>query len=342
MSEKQPPTIVEGATTGDVEDEIPANQAKSAEDRKAASALASLEGGDDAQGNDVDAEAAKKAIGSLGGDQKKTGEPVKNVKVEAADVALLVEELEVTKPRATELLKANEGDAVRAMQERDQRDVLKIVYYNGHSYLDDNREMVLASSRDREKAETLRWSGIQQVLEEACGDTLILMDAAYYPSSKMVRQQGVLELIAAAVSEEHFNELERCSFTKLLVEQLKTRASHRVPNPLTAAELHSKLVSSYPTFIQDRNGDKDLVTTSPSPLHIQIAGNPRLASILVAPMNISPQRNSLPFAPEGQQLVLSVRVGDEPIDVDSWTEWLRQMPEAVKEMRIDGPYRPIR
>ncbi|KAG7120880.1 hypothetical protein HYQ46_010868 [Verticillium longisporum] len=70
--------------------------------------------------------------------------------------------------------------------------------------------MVLASSRDREKAETLRWSGIQQVLEEACGDTLILMDAAYYPSSKMVRQQGVLELIAAAVSEEHFNELERC------------------------------------------------------------------------------------------------------------------------------------
>ncbi|KAF3355971.1 putative oxidoreductase C2F3.05c [Verticillium dahliae VDG1] len=227
-------------------------------------------------------------------------------------------------------------------EERDQRDVLKIVYYNGHSYLDDNREMVLASSRDREKAETLRWSGIQQVLEEACGDTLILMDAAYYPSSKMVRQQGVLELIAAAVSEEHFNELERCSFTKLLVEQLKTRASHRVPNPPTAAELHSKLVSSYPTFIQDRNGDKDLVTTSPSPLHIQISGNPRLASILVAPMNISPQRNSLPFAPEGQQLVLSVRVGDEPIDVDSWTEWLRQMPEAVKEMRIDGPYRPIR
>ncbi|KAM0329166.1 hypothetical protein ACHAQA_004463 [Verticillium albo-atrum] len=117
MSEKQPPTIVEGATTGDVEDEIPANQAKSAEDRKAASALASLEGGDDARGNDVDAEAAKKAIGSLGGEEKKkAGEPVKNVKVEAADVALLVEELEVTKPRATELLKANEGDAVKAMR----------------------------------------------------------------------------------------------------------------------------------------------------------------------------------------------------------------------------------
>lgn len=29
-------------------------------------------------------------------------------------------------------------------EDRDQRDVLKIVYYNGHSYLDGNREMVLA------------------------------------------------------------------------------------------------------------------------------------------------------------------------------------------------------
>lgn len=97
MSEKQPPNIVEGATTGDVEDEIPSSTAKSAEDRKAASALASLEGGDDAAGKqDVDAEAAKKALGSLGasdapGGDKKTRElPVRNIKVDASDVALLV------------------------------------------------------------------------------------------------------------------------------------------------------------------------------------------------------------------------------------------------------------
>ncbi|ROT43643.1 hypothetical protein SODALDRAFT_327851 [Sodiomyces alkalinus F11] len=123
MSEKQPPTIVEGATTGDVEDEVPSTTAKSAEDRKAASALASLEGGDDAAGKqDVDAEAAKKALGSLsaadapGGDKKTMELPVRNIKVDASDVALLVEELEVTKPKATELLKTHEGDAVKAMR----------------------------------------------------------------------------------------------------------------------------------------------------------------------------------------------------------------------------------
>lgn len=29
-------------------------------------------------------------------------------------------------------------------EERDQRDVLKVVYYAGHTYLDGNREMILA------------------------------------------------------------------------------------------------------------------------------------------------------------------------------------------------------
>ena len=60
MADTQPPNIVEGATTGDVEDELPHAKA-SAEDRKAASAMASLD--DDARRDDdskqqVDHEAA--------------------------------------------------------------------------------------------------------------------------------------------------------------------------------------------------------------------------------------------------------------------------------------------
>ncbi|KXH62801.1 hypothetical protein CSAL01_02706 [Colletotrichum salicis] len=114
MSEKQPPTVVEGATAGDVEEEV--QPAKSAEDRKAASALASLDaGGDDSGSGQVDVDAAQKAIKGLGGATAAKKE-VKNVKVDAADVALLVDELELTKPKATELLKANDGDAVKAMK----------------------------------------------------------------------------------------------------------------------------------------------------------------------------------------------------------------------------------
>ncbi|RYO74436.1 hypothetical protein DL766_000641 [Monosporascus sp. MC13-8B] len=125
MAEPQPKTVREGATTataGDAEDEVQ-TAAKSAEDRKAAAALASL---DDARGDDaaaVDQEAASKAMRSLeggagagAGAAEKKSKEAKKVKIEAADVALLVDELDLTKPKATELLKAHDGDAVKAMK----------------------------------------------------------------------------------------------------------------------------------------------------------------------------------------------------------------------------------
>ncbi len=99
MAEAQPPTIVEGATSGDVDDEIPV-AAKSAEDRKAAAALSSLDTRDDESASkDVDQEAVRKAMERLGGSAatngtvpKKDEQKVvkKTVKVDAADVALSV------------------------------------------------------------------------------------------------------------------------------------------------------------------------------------------------------------------------------------------------------------
>ncbi|KFG82634.1 hypothetical protein MANI_003708 [Metarhizium anisopliae] len=120
MAEPQPRNVHEGATTGDVEDELQST-AKSAEDRKAASALASLDAAaanDDAAGRDVDQEAVNKAMKSLGGAKSAPvpAAPAKSVKVDAADVSLLVDELELSKPKATELLKAHDGDAVKAMR----------------------------------------------------------------------------------------------------------------------------------------------------------------------------------------------------------------------------------
>ncbi|KAI1205637.1 uncharacterized protein F4807DRAFT_464518 [Annulohypoxylon truncatum] len=115
MAEPQPKSVHEGA--GDVEDEVQTT-AKSAEDRKAAAAMASLDArGDDAgSGNAVDQEAASKAIKSLGSGAPGEKKEVKKVKVDAADVALLVDELDLTKVKATELLKAHDGDAVLAMK----------------------------------------------------------------------------------------------------------------------------------------------------------------------------------------------------------------------------------
>lgn len=95
---------------------VPAN----AEDRKAASALANLDDNDDAASSSnaapVDLAAIKKATKGAAGISDASATAFKNVKVEAADVALLVEELELPRAKATELLKHHEGDAVKAMR----------------------------------------------------------------------------------------------------------------------------------------------------------------------------------------------------------------------------------
>ena len=89
--ERQPPNVVEGATTGDIDDEIQPT-AKSAEDRKAAAALSKLDAREDETASrGVDQEAVSRAMNTLGGDKKATEKAeLKKVKVDAADVALLV------------------------------------------------------------------------------------------------------------------------------------------------------------------------------------------------------------------------------------------------------------
>jgi hypothetical protein len=101
MAENQPPNVVEGATTGDIDEEVPI-AAKSAEDRKAAAALSSLDAPreDESAGRDVDQEAVRKAMDRLAGSSGANGTAAKKndekkvvkkaVKVDPADVTLLV------------------------------------------------------------------------------------------------------------------------------------------------------------------------------------------------------------------------------------------------------------
>ena len=93
--DRQPSTVHEGASTtpaaNDVEEDIAA-KAKSAEDRKAAVALASLDSAGGGSGGDagkhIDQEAMSKAMKNL--KLGASGAAAKKIKVDAADVALLV------------------------------------------------------------------------------------------------------------------------------------------------------------------------------------------------------------------------------------------------------------
>ncbi|KAJ4286306.1 hypothetical protein N0V90_013340 [Kalmusia sp. IMI 367209] len=109
--EPQPSNIQEGAS------EAPAPSG-SAEDRKAAAALSTLDAQeDDAAGKkEVDTKALGEAIKNLSVQGKGGEAPKKAIKIEPADVSLLVSELELPKQRATELLRANNGNALKAIQ----------------------------------------------------------------------------------------------------------------------------------------------------------------------------------------------------------------------------------
>jgi hypothetical protein len=106
-----------------------------AEDRKAAEAMSKLEdrGDDDgAASKEVDTEALGQAMKNLamGTGAAKAAELKKKVKVEAADVTLVVrgsrfvnlfsnasqmDQLDMSKAKATDLLRAHDGDALKAM-----------------------------------------------------------------------------------------------------------------------------------------------------------------------------------------------------------------------------------
>ncbi|ETN38641.1 uncharacterized protein HMPREF1541_06678 [Cyphellophora europaea CBS 101466] len=120
------------------DDETSQNLPNNAEDRKAAAALNSLnanamsqENGEGAtkQPSAADQEALGKAMSRLEiasglkktdtakkPEQKTDAEPRKKIKIASEDVTFLVEELDLTKVKATELLRTHEGDAVKAVR----------------------------------------------------------------------------------------------------------------------------------------------------------------------------------------------------------------------------------
>lgn len=162
------------------------------------------------------------------------------------------------------------------------------------------------------------------------------MDCAYYPSHATVRRQGMLELIAASAGEEHQELLGRSAFTRALTDQLRTRAIQSFREPFSASELHSKLMSLYPTLIGEHHPESEIMARVPTPLIMQLSGNKTLPSILLAPLRHG-DRPSVP--PSGSQISITFRLTDDAFNMDSWAEWLRSMPQGIAEARVDGPYR---
>lgn len=184
---------------------------------------------------------------------------------------------------------------------------------------------------------TIRWSTVQPLFEQAIADTLVIMDSRYFGILGAARRRGTLEVLAAGSFEEHASPLARCAFTQALSEKLRTQAARM--RPFSAAELHAQLLAEYPRIVQDMNPDREFLTSFPAPLHLQLADSQMVPSVLLAPLRRSRFNSTESASPlPGAEVSMTVRLDREP-DADRWADWLRLMPDGVREVKIEGAFR---
>lgn len=253
-------------------------------------------------------------------------------------------------------------------QQDDQPDVLKILYYNGYSHLRDGQIVltgyVLAllfkhtyfltnmhiSSSNSEAEPSARWTGLQQILEEACQDTLLLMDTAYYPISPISRKQGVFELLAATHGADHANQLGRHTFTQALTDLLSRRAISKSSGDLTVSDIHAQMLYTlYPQAAaqvqtQEQQPPTTGLTTS-IPLHLRLSGPSRQPSILLEPIDAQSAAQNGTAAQSGflngqTKMMFNIEVPPVAVNNDSWAEWMRLAPPGVRCIEVEGSPRP--
>lgn len=196
----------------------------------------------------------------------------------------------------------------------------------------------VSSSTQTEQPRTIRWSTVQPLFEQAIADTLVIMDCRYFGLPAAARRRGTLEIIAAGSFEEQASPLARCAFTQALSEKLRTQAARM--RAFSAADLHAQLLAEYPRLVRELNPDREFLSSFPAPLHMQLADSHNVPSVLLAPLRRSrlPSIESVSSSSPGAQVSLTVRLDREP-DVDCWADWLRLMPDGVREVKVEGAFR---
>jgi hypothetical protein len=85
---------------------------------------------------------------------------------------------------------------------------------------------------------TVKWSGIQNVLEEAESDVLLLLDCCHSGTANTNEGRGVTELISAGAFNTKANGVGPYSFTNALILELEALASKR---RFSTAELYNNI-----------------------------------------------------------------------------------------------------
>lgn len=168
-------------------------------------------------------------------------------------------------------------------------------------------------------------------------DTLILMDCPYFGCNE-TKRQGILEILAAGYFGDFINgPLSRCVFTRALIDHLRRRAGQLFREPFTVAELHAELCLDYPRIYRDWNHDQKFLTKFPGPLYLQVAGNPVLPSILLAPLRSASHAIANTTANVSQDQ-LTLKITGAGLNVESLKELARVISTSAQSVSMQATF----
>ena len=235
----------------------------------------------------------------------------------------------------------------------------------------------LSHSHDTHDSPTIKWLGIQNMLEQAESDVLILLDCCAGASSAAEAGNGVTEVIAACGFDTWAPGVSEHSFTRSLIEELQFWCDK--PSN-TVAMLHMRVLATMKHW-KPRPGGTRVGERRKTPIHTVLGnqGHPRSIQLIPLPIEHPPlaEMPALPTerpcsessgsetgssgASDGNNLdsshsstshlssdpdfrppkvLISLALEeDQWLSPNAWAEWLESVPAKVKSACVEGVYR---
>ncbi len=236
-------------------------------------------------------------------------------------------------------------------------------------------------SNEFDDSPTVQWVGIQNMLEQAISDVLILLDCCAAATASAELGSGVTEVIAACGFETSAPGVCEHSFTRSLIEELRYCCKR---SPLSAAILHMKVLSRMkywkPKPVETKAGEPAFHERRKTPVHTILTNEGKPRSIVLSPIEsipfLSPEVSaSLAHSPSSDSssqdvemedssndsattstpssvgsrdngseqscptvLIAVALEEDQRLQLDTWVEWLRDIPAIAKYARVEGIY----
>ena len=224
---------------------------------------------------------------------------------------------------------------------------------------------------------SVQWSGLQELLENAESDALILLDCCAAASSISATGSGVTEVIAACGFETWAPGVGKHSFTRSLIDELRYW-SHGLT--LSVAMLHNKVLSRI-KYWKPRFGMTGEHEHRKTPIYIVISheGNQRSIGLIPLQRNGPPSVGLIDASAQGlhsgssesfieaqsiaddslldssqssidrvwpdrefhhPKVLISLSLEeDQSLHMDTWVDWIRSVPALIRYTKVDGIFK---